>query len=126
LLLLPNSENPPPSVRITVLLLTFYPVINIFLWLVIQDFYPDREIDVALSDEDNVGPNEPTSDDAGGNGAPLVETLAPNPIGSSSAGETRPSAADQAASTAPSGGVKRKNVLCLGPSARKTELRLIR
>jgi hypothetical protein len=114
LLLPPNSENPPPSVRITVLLLTFYPVINIFLWLVIQNFYPYREIDVALSDEDNVGPNEPTSDDAGGNGAPLVETLAPNPIGSSSAGETRPSATDQAASTALSGGGQKKKCVVLG------------
>jgi hypothetical protein len=54
-----SSDNPPPSVRITVLLLTFYSAINTFLWLVIQDIYPDREIDVVLSDEDNIGPNEP-------------------------------------------------------------------
>jgi hypothetical protein len=52
-----------------------------------------------MSDENNVGPNEPAGDDAGGNGAHSVETLAPNPIGSSSAGETLPSAADQAIST---------------------------
>jgi hypothetical protein len=35
-----------------------------------------------LSDEDNAGPNEPVGDDAGGNGAPLAKTLAPNLIGS--------------------------------------------
>jgi hypothetical protein len=117
-----SSDNPPPSVRITVLLLTFYTAITKFLWLVIQDLYPDQEIDVALSDEDNVGPSEPVGDDARGNGAPLVETLAPNPIRSSSAGETHPSAADQAASTAPSGEDQKKNTLCLGPSTSKTKL----
>jgi hypothetical protein len=109
-----NSDSPPPSVRITILLLTFYPAINIFLWLVIQDLYPNREIDVALSDEDNVGLNEPAGDDVGGNGAPSVETLAPNPIGSSSAGETCPSTTDRAASTAPSGGGQKKKCVVLG------------
>jgi hypothetical protein len=29
-----GNDNPPPSVRITVLLLTFFLAINIFLWLV--------------------------------------------------------------------------------------------
>jgi hypothetical protein len=48
-LLLPYiNENPPPSVRITVLLLTFFLVIYTFLWLVTQDLYPNREIDVTL------------------------------------------------------------------------------
>jgi hypothetical protein len=109
-----SSENRPPSVRITVLLLTFYPAINIFFWLVIQNLYPDREIDVALSDENNIRPNEPAGDDAGGNGAPSVETLAPNLIGSNSAGETRSSAANQVASTAPSGGGQKKKRVMLG------------
>jgi hypothetical protein len=112
-------DNPPPSVRITILLLTFYPVINIFLWLVIQDLYPDREIDVALSDEDNVVPNEPAEDDAGGNGAPLVETLVPIPIGSSSAGETHPSVVDRAASTAPSSGSQKKKHVMLGTKCKQ-------
>jgi hypothetical protein len=107
-----NSDNPPPSVRITVLLLTFYPAINTFLWLVIHDLYPDWEIDVALSDEDNLEPNEPAGNDVRGNGAPSVETLTPNLIGSSSAGETRPSAADWAASTAPSDGGQKKKTHC--------------
>jgi hypothetical protein len=74
--------------------------------------YPDREIDVALSDEDNAGLNEPVGNDARGNGAPLAETLAPNTIGSISAGETHPSTADQAVPTAPSvGGQKKKRVV---------------
>jgi hypothetical protein len=89
-----SDENPPPSARITILLLTFFLAIYTFIWLVTQDLYPDREIDVALSDKDNAGPNEPIGDDAGGNKAPSAETLAPNSIGSSLVGETHPSATD--------------------------------
>jgi hypothetical protein len=81
-----SSDNPPPSKRITVLLIILHPAINIFLCLVIQGLYSDRKIDVDLSDEDNNGQKEPTGDDAGGDGAPSVETLAPNLIGSSLAG----------------------------------------
>jgi hypothetical protein len=65
-----------------------------------------------MSDEDNVGPNELVGDDARGNGAPSAETLAPNPIGSSSAGETRPLAVDQAIPTAPSDGGQKKKMHC--------------
>jgi hypothetical protein len=67
-----------------------------------------------LSDEDNVGPNKPTGDDARGNGPSSVETLAPNQIGSSSAGGTHPLAADRAASTAPSGSGEKKIGVVLG------------
>jgi hypothetical protein len=81
--------------------------------LVTQDLYPDREIDVELSDEDNVRPNEPIGDDARGNGVPLAETLAPNLIGSSSTGETRPSATDQVVPIAPSGGGQKKKCVVL-------------
>jgi nitrogen fixation-related uncharacterized protein len=109
-----SNENPPTSVRIPVLLLTFFLAIYTFLWLVTQDLYPDREIDVALSDEDNARLNEPVGDDVGGNGAPSAETLAPNLIGSSSAGETRPSAADQAVPTTPSSGGQKKKHVVLG------------
>jgi hypothetical protein len=70
-----SDENPPSSVRITVLLFTFFLTIYTFIWLVAQDLYPDQEIDVALSDEDNVGLNELVGDDARGNGAPSAETL---------------------------------------------------
>jgi hypothetical protein len=103
-----------PSVRITVLLLTFFLAINTFLWLVTQDLYPDWEIDIAMSDEDNVGPNEPAGNDAIGNEAPSAKTLAPHPIGSSSVGETRPSTADRAISTAPSGSGQKKKHVVLG------------
>jgi hypothetical protein len=69
-----TNENPPPLVRITIILPTFFLIIYIFLWLVTHDLYPDRQIDVALSDEDNAGPNDPVGDDVGddvgGNGAP--------------------------------------------------------
>jgi hypothetical protein len=92
----------------------FYPAINIFFWLVIQDLYPDREIDVVLSDEDNIRPNESAGNDAGGSGAPSVDTLAPNPIGSSVAEESRPLVADQTSSTAPSGGGQKKKRVVLG------------
>jgi hypothetical protein len=109
-----SNDNPPPSVRITVLLLTFFLVINTFLWLVTQDLYPNREIDVALSDEDNARPNEPVGDDAGGNRAPSAETLTPNTIGSSSARETCPSAADQVVPTALLGGGQKKKRIVLG------------
>jgi hypothetical protein len=67
-----------------------------------------------MSDEDNVGPNEPIGDDAAGNGAPLAETLAPNLIRSSSARETCPSAADQAVPTASSGDGQKKKRVVLG------------
>jgi hypothetical protein len=107
-----SDDNPSPSVRITVLLLTFFLTINTFLCLVSQNLYPDREIDVALSDEDNVRLNEPVGDDAGDNRAPSAEALAPNPIRSSSAGETRPSAADQAVPTTPLGGNQKKKMPC--------------
>jgi hypothetical protein len=66
-----------------------------------------------LSDEDNVGSNEPIGDDAGGNGAPSAETLAPNPIGSSSVGETRPSAVDQAVPITPSDDGQKKKLVVL-------------
>jgi hypothetical protein len=67
-----------------------------------------------LSDEDNNGQSKPASDDAGGDGANSVETLAPNPIGSSLAGESRPSAADQTTTTAPLGDGQKKKHVVLG------------
>jgi hypothetical protein len=108
-----SSDNPPSLVRITILLIILDHAINIFLWLVIQDLYPTWEIDAELSDEDNNGQNEPASDDARGEGAPSVESLTPNPIGSSLAGESRPSAADRITSTAPSGGGQKKKPIVL-------------
>jgi hypothetical protein len=116
-----SNENPPSSVRIIVLLLTFFLAIYTFLWLVTQDLYPDREIDVALSDEDNVGPNEHVGDDAGGNGVPSAETLAPNPIRSSSAEETHRSVVDQVVPTAPSGSDQKKKCVVLGTKRKRNK-----
>jgi hypothetical protein len=121
-----SNENPPPSVRIIVLLFTFFLAIYTFLWLVTQDLYPDREIDVALSDEDNAGPNEPVGDDAGGNRAPSTETLAPNPIGSAQQGKPAPQLPIRLFPALHQVAVRRKSVLCLGPSASTTKLWIIR
>jgi hypothetical protein len=89
-------------------------ITDIFCWLAFQDLYPDREVDAELSDEDDIGQKEPTGDDAEGEGAPAVETLAPNLIRFSSVGESRPSAADQTTTTTPSGGGQRKKRVALG------------
>jgi hypothetical protein len=67
-----------------------------------------------MSDEDNARPNKPVGDDAGGNGGPSAETLAPNPIGSSSTGEIRPSAVDQAVPTSPASDSQKKKCIVLG------------
>jgi hypothetical protein len=44
----------------------------------------------------------------------VIETLAPNPIESSSTGESRPSATDQTTTAAPSGGGPKKKPVALG------------
>jgi hypothetical protein len=108
------DKDPPPSVRITVLLLTFFLAIYTLLWLVTQDLYPNQKIDVALSDEDNVRLNEIIGDDVEGNRAPSAKTLAPNPIRSSSVGETRPTVVNQVVPTTPSAGGQKKKHVALG------------
>jgi hypothetical protein len=86
-------------------------VTNVYFCLVTQDHYPECQVDVDVSDEDNNGLKEPVGDDAGGVGAPSVETFAPNLIRSSTAETPHPSAADQTITTTPSGsGQKRKRV----------------
>jgi hypothetical protein len=45
---------------------------------------------------------------------PSVKTLAPNPIGSSLAGESHPSTANRTTTTAPSGGGQKKRRVVLG------------
>jgi hypothetical protein len=109
-----NSENPPPSVRVTVILIILQPIANISCWLVFQDLYPDHEVDVELFDEDDIGQREPAGDDVEGEEAPSVETLAPNPIRSNLAVESHPSAADRTTSTAPSSGGQKKKRVVLG------------
>jgi hypothetical protein len=109
-----SSENPPPLIGATIILIILQPVIDIFCWLVIQDLYPDREVDAELSNEDNIGQKDPAGDDAEGEGAPSVEALAPNPIGSSLVGEPCPSTADQTATAAPFSIGKWKKHVALG------------
>jgi hypothetical protein len=75
--------------------------------------YPDREVDAELSDKDNNGEEKPAGNDAGGEGAPSVETLTPNPIGSSLVRESCPSTADQTTTITPSGGGQKKKCIAL-------------
>jgi hypothetical protein len=79
---------------------------------VFYDLYPDRQVDVELSDgENNNGQNKPAGDDAEGKRAPSTEPIAPNPTGSGVAGDTRPPTVSQIV-TAPSGSrQKKKHVL---------------
>jgi hypothetical protein len=99
---------------VTVILIILQPITDISCWLVFQDLYPDHEVDVERSDEDDIGQKDPAGDDAKGEEAPSVETLSPNPIGSSLAEESCPSAADQTTSTAPLGGGQKKKHIVLG------------
>jgi hypothetical protein len=69
-------------------------ITDIFCWLTFQDLYPDQEVDVELSDEDSIGQKEPAGNDVEGEGAPMVETLASNLIGSSLVGESHTLATD--------------------------------
>jgi hypothetical protein len=86
-------------------------VTDAYFHFMTRDLYPEHQVDVEVSDEDNNGQTELVSDDVGGVGAPSVETLAPNPIGSSAAETPCPSATDQTIATAPSGsGQKKKRV----------------
>jgi hypothetical protein len=55
-----------------------------------------------LSDGDNTGQNEPTGDDAGGQGAPSTEPIVPNLVRSSMAEQIHPSAANQTTTDVPS------------------------
>jgi hypothetical protein len=59
-------------------LISLPTITDIFYWIAFQDLYPDQEVDAELSDEDDIGQKEPTGDDAEGEGAPTVDTLAPN------------------------------------------------
>jgi hypothetical protein len=68
-------------------------VTNISPWLVIQDLYPDRQVDVELSDGENNNESiQPTSDEAEGKAVPSTKPITPNPTKSSVAGDTHPSA----------------------------------
>jgi hypothetical protein len=72
-----------------------------------------------LSDSDNDGQIEPADDDAGGQGAPSTEPIAPNPIGSSMAEQICPSVADQTTTAIPSGSGQQKKKHVVLASKRK-------
>jgi hypothetical protein len=121
-----SSENPPTLVRVIVILIILQPVTNIFCWLAIQDLYPNREVDAELSDEDNIRQKKPAGDDAEGKGAPSVEALAPNPIGSSLAGSPALQLPIRLPPPLHLPLEKGKSVLRSGLSASKTKLQPIR
>jgi hypothetical protein len=89
-------------------------ITNAYFCFVIQDLYPEHQVDVEVPNEDNNGWKEHVGDHAGGVGAPLVEAFAVNPIGSSAAETPRPSAADQTIATAPSRSGQEKKHVALG------------
>jgi hypothetical protein len=73
------------------------------------NLYPNRQVDVELSDDDNNVLKEPADDDADYRGGTSAEHIAPNPIDSNLLGQAHPSIVDRVDVTAPSiGGHKRK------------------
>jgi hypothetical protein len=79
-----SSENPPTEVRITIISLLFIRSVTDTLALFMtQNLYPDHQINVELSDGDDNGRPKPYGDDAEDSGAPSVEHIATNLIGSS-------------------------------------------
>jgi hypothetical protein len=89
-------------------------IFDVYFRLVTQDLYPECQVDVEVSDEDIDGRKEPIDDDAGGVGAPSVETFAPKPIGSNTAETPHPSSADQIVATAPMSSVQKRKRVALG------------
>jgi hypothetical protein len=87
-------------------------VTDIHVSLVVQDPYPDRQVNIELSNGDDNGRKEHASDDAEDRGAYLAEPIAPNPISSSVAKQTHPSAAGRVDTTVTSGsGQKKKHLM---------------
>jgi hypothetical protein len=66
-----------------------------------------------VSDSNHNGQDDPTGNDDGGQGAPSAELIVPNLIGSGTAAQVRPSAADQLTTAAPlgSGPLKKKHLV---------------
>jgi hypothetical protein len=94
-------------------------VTDAYFHLMTQDLYPKRQVDVEVSDEDNNGQKELVGNDAGGVGAPSVETFTPNPIGSSATETLRPSAIDQTITTTPSSSRQKKKRVVLGTKCKQ-------
>jgi hypothetical protein len=79
-------------------------VTDIHVSHMVEDLYPNHQVDVELSDGDNNGRKESASDDTEDKGTPLAKPIAPNSISSGMAGQTHPSTADQVDTTVASGG----------------------
>jgi hypothetical protein len=94
-------------------------VADVYFHLVTQDLYPECQVDIEVSYEDNSGQKESVGDDAGGVGAPLVETFAPDPIESSVAEKSLPSTTDQTTTIAPSGSGQKKKCVALGTKCKQ-------
>jgi hypothetical protein len=77
-------------------LIIIQSVTNTPIWLVIQNLYPDRQVDIELSDGNNDNrQNKPAGDEAEGKRAPSTDLIAPNPTDSSVTGNTCPLAVGQ-------------------------------
>jgi hypothetical protein len=77
-----------------------------------QNLYPGHQNDAELLDGDDNRRLKPSGNDTEDGGAPSVEHIAPNPIGSSALEQVHSSAADQVDPTIPSAsGQKRKRAL---------------
>jgi hypothetical protein len=99
-----SSDNPPPLVRI----LDFFKFVSDLcsyksILIIHQDLYPARPVDTEVYDSNHDGQDNPTGNDNGGQGAPSAEPIVPNLIGSDTAAQVRPSAADKLTTTAPLG-----------------------
>jgi hypothetical protein len=78
-----------------------------------QNLYLARLVDAEVSDSSHNGQDDPKGHDDGGQGAPSSEPTAPNPIGSGTTAQVRPSATDQLTTAAPlgSGPSKKKRLM---------------
>jgi hypothetical protein len=97
-----SSENPPPLVRVLVLL--NLSQINYLIRSVKHNLYPPHQVDADLSDSTGENRNQTAGNDVEGPGIPLIKPIISNPIGSNMAAPVCPPAADQPVSAAPSSG----------------------
>jgi hypothetical protein len=109
-----SSDNPPPLIRI----LDFFtfildPCSYESVLFIHQNLYPTCLVDAEVSDSNHDGQDDPKGNDDGGQGAPLSEPTAPNPIGFGMAAHVHPSATDQLTTAAPlgSGPSKKKHLV---------------
>jgi hypothetical protein len=99
-----SSDNLPPLVRVLDFFKSFSdPWSYEYILIIHQDLYPAHPVNAELSDSNYDGPDDPTGDDDGGQGAPSAGLIVPNLIGSGMVEQVRPSAVDQLTTAAPLG-----------------------